>query len=93
MGSNCLPGWPAVPDAIGGAEVEAEAVRGVLALARSMATVGRRVDLAGLDRLVGRLCARSLDLPPGDGRRMSLLLAGLLVEIDLLNAEMAKTQR
>jgi len=75
--------------AVPAAEQDAEAVRALLRLARGITSSGRRVDLHGLDRMVGRLCARCLDLPPADGRRMRLLLTELHVEIGSLNATMA----
>jgi len=71
------------------AEQDGEAVRALLRLARGIAASGRHVDLRGLDDMVGRLCARCLDLPPADGRRMALLLTELHVEINALNATMA----
>lgn len=86
--SGPLAGWPAAAPPIHGAEQAAEGVRTVLRLARGMAQSGRRVDLDGLDGMVGRLCARCLDLPPEDGRRMGLVLAELLAEIDALGASL-----
>ena len=73
-----------------GAEQSGDGVRGLIQLARGMADAGRRVDLSGLEGLVGRLCARSLDLMPDEGRRMALLLAGLLTEFDALHGVMAR---
>jgi len=83
-----LTGWPPAASALPEAEQAAAGVRALLLLARGMAAAGRRVDLAGLDRMVGRLCARSLDLPPEDGRRMRPALCALVAEIDTLNAAM-----
>ena len=51
----------------------------MLRLARGMVQAGRRVELEGLDQMVGRLCARCLDLPPEEGRALRPLLAALLV--------------
>lgn len=80
-----LAGWPAVASALPQAEQAAEAVAALLRLARGMAECGRRVDLAGLERLIGPLCARSMDLPAAEGRRMVPLLAALVGEIDALH--------
>ena len=85
-----LAGWPAAASAMLGAEQSADGVCALLQLARGMADAGRRVDLGGLEALVGRLCARSLDLMPDERRRMALPLAGLLAEIDALHAVMAR---
>ena len=85
-----LAGWPAAASATLGAEQSADGVRALLQLARGMTDAGRRVDLGGLEALVGRLCARSLDLMPEEGRRMALLLAGLLAELDALHRVMAR---
>ena len=83
-----LPGfWPA-PAHNAGAEVEALAqqVRQIMALARGLASAGRPVELLGLDRTVGVLCAKMLDLPTEQGRGTRLALADLLSELDALSA-------
>lgn len=85
-----LAGWPMAVSAMAGAEQSVDGVRTLLQLARGMADAGRRIDLGGLDSLLGRLCARSLDLMPADGRRMVPLLAGLLAEIDALRCAMTR---
>ncbi len=72
------------------AEQAAEGVSRMLRLARGMVEAGRRVELEGLDQMVGRLCARCLDLPPEEGRALRPVLAALLVEIDALNASLAR---
>lgn len=74
------------------AEQAAEAVANMLRLARGMVQSGRRVELEGLDQMVGRLCARCLDLPPEEGRALRPHLAALLVEIDALSASFARAQ-
>ncbi len=53
-------------------------------LAAGLAAGGRRVDMAGLDRSVGLLCAKALDLPPVEGRAACALLFSLLSQIDAL---------
>ena len=56
-----------------------------LRIARGLLQSGRRVDLDGLDRVIGVLCARSLDLPPDGGRAMRVRLALLLADLDALS--------
>lgn len=59
---------------------------GLLAVARALAEGGRRLDLAGLDDRVGRLCARVLDLGPEQGRRLTPYLDALLAATASLEA-------
>jgi hypothetical protein len=47
------------------------------------------VNLDGMDQMVGRLCARCLDLPPEEGRLLRPRLAELLSDIDALHAALA----
>ena len=56
-----------------------------LQIVRSLLTAGRQVDIEGLDRVVGVLCARALDLPPEQGRMVRPNLAILLIELDTLS--------
>ncbi len=62
----------------------AQAIAGTLRVARALAASGRRVDLAGLEEPVGLLCAKSLDLPPDQGRQMRIVLIDLRRELDAL---------
>jgi hypothetical protein len=54
---------------------------------------GRHVDLAGLDSEVGLLCAKSLDLPPEEGRRVRPWLVGLSGGIEALSQALAARRR
>lgn len=65
---------------------EVDAMLGLLAVARVLAEGGRRVDLAGLDDAVGRLCARALDLGPEQGRRLRPRLRAVLAAAAALEA-------
>ena len=50
-------------------------------VACALASSGRAIDLTGFDQHVGLLCAKSLDLPPDDGRRLRprlIVLSGAL---------------
>ena len=77
-------------------DFDAAATRAVLAMgeglarticiARALVENGRPVDLAGLDRGVGLLCAKALDLPAEAGRSVRPSLLTLLGEVDGLTA-------
>ena len=58
-------------------------------VARSLIEADRAVDLTGLDRRFGLLCAKALDLPPEDGRALRPDLIGLLALVDALIANLA----
>lgn len=79
----------AAPSRQPAAEQGADAVATMLRLARGMVAAGRRVNLDGMDQMIGRLCARCLDLPPEEGRILRPRLAELLSEIDALHGVLA----
>lgn len=58
-------------------------------IARNLVQAGKRVDLTGLDAEMGFVCARTLDLPPEDGRALQPDLIGLRAAIDVLTASLA----
>jgi hypothetical protein len=64
----------------------AQSIAGTLRVARGLAAAGRRIDLAGLEGPVGLLCAKTLDLPPEQGRQMRVVLTDLRRELDVLAA-------
>ena len=64
----------------------AQAIAGTLRMARCFLAAGRRIDLTGLEEMVGLLCAKSLDLPPEQGRQMRTVLIELRRELDALSA-------
>jgi len=81
--------FPALP----GDQTRAHAVQAfaaglaeVLRLARVMTEAGRPVDLSGLERHVGLLCAKTLDLPPEQGAALRPLLTAVLADADALQA-------
>lgn len=82
-----LPGpWPTHSyDAAAEVAALSLVVRHTVETAAGLASGGRRVDVAGLDRSVGLLCAKALDLPPTDGRAARAGLVVLLTEIDALS--------
>ena len=45
----------------------------------------REVDLTGLDREIGLLCAKTLDLPPDEGRRIRPRLIALSGSVEALS--------
>lgn len=57
--------------------------------ARALAEGRRRIDLAGLDDMVGRICARALDLPPAAGRKLRPRLIALDDELRRLGEALA----
>lgn len=59
-------------------------VGSTLRVAQSLLGTGRAIDIDGLDRMIGVLCARALDLPPEHGRTVRPNLALLLIELDTL---------
>lgn len=64
----------------------AEEVRRVVSVAHAMLASGRPVNLSGLDRSVGLLCAKALDLPPEEGRALAVELASLVESIAVLSS-------
>ena len=60
----------------------ADGIGASLAAARGLLLAGRKIDLGGLDDLCGRLCARSLDLPPEQGRLLAPRLDALRDGLD-----------
>ena len=62
----------------------AEGLARTICIARLLVENGRTVDMAGLDRGVGLLCAKALDLPPESGRGLRPLLMMVLTEANKL---------
>jgi hypothetical protein len=77
-------------DAMRATHAYGEAVLGTLRVGRSLMNAGRVVDLGGLERSVGLLCAKSLDLPPALGRGMRPYLAAVLDELDAVTLAMIR---
>lgn len=61
----------------------------IVGVARALVESGRNIDLAGLDRQVGLLCAKTLDLPPDEGRRLRPRLIALSATVETLLRAMA----
>ena len=57
----------------------------LLRMTRALVAGGRSVDICGLDRQIGLLCAKTLDLPPADGRVLRPMLRDLLTDLDALS--------
>ena len=72
MQNTPITGPPSPSDRVGAL---VEALLATLRLARVLAQSHRRIDLAGLDQEIGRLCAAALDLPPAEGQAMRPKLA------------------
>lgn len=72
-------------DAVAEVAALSEAVRNTVTMAAGLAAGGRQVDLTGLDRTMGLLCAKALDLAAVDGRTARTGLIALLTEVDALS--------
>lgn len=68
----------------------ADSVAATLRLGRALVSERRPVDLTGLDRVVGRLCAGVLDLPPEQGAALRPRLIALRDDLDRLSAALPK---
>ncbi len=64
-----------------------------ICIARILVQNGRTIDLAGLDRGVGLLCAKALDLPSEYGRSVRPHLIALLGEADSLTEALQSQAR
>ena len=76
-------------DAIAAVRALADELTKMVGLACALAESGRTVDLAGLESQVGLLCAKSLDLPPDEGRRVRPRLIALSGSIEALSRILA----
>ncbi len=63
----------------------AEELTKMIGIAHALVDAGRTIDLAGLDSQVGLLCAKTLDLPPEDGRRARPRLIALSGSVEALS--------
>ncbi len=70
-------------------EALAEGVAATVRVARGLLEGRRQVEIAGLDRMVGLLCAKALDLPPDQGRQLRPRLLALEHDINRLGAALA----
>ncbi len=78
--------WPNnAYDAAADVTALSEMMRHTMEMAANLTAGGRRVDLNGLDQMVGLLCAKALDLPAADGRTARSGLFALLTAIDALS--------
>jgi hypothetical protein len=77
--SSCFPDEPA--EAV---RNFARSLAGTARLACALAEAGERIDLAGLTRHVGLLCARALDLSPEQGREIRAELMTLRIDLETL---------
>ena len=67
-------------------EALADGLGKTVSMARALAASGRAVDLEGLDRHIGLLCAKALDLPPELGRAQRVHLVKLRADLEALSA-------
>jgi hypothetical protein len=83
---------PRYPPPLAATRELAQSITGTLRVARGFLAAGRRIDLVGLEEPVGLLCARTLDLPPEQGRQMLVALINLRRELDVLSEALRMTQ-
>lgn len=69
----------------------AEGLLGFLRLARALVASGRPLELDGVQDLIGRLCAKALDLPLVEGRLLRDTLRQMDEELAALMAEMPRS--
>lgn len=62
----------------------------MLRMTQALVAGGRNVDLMGLERQVGLLCAKTLDLPPEEGRTVRPVLINLLADLDTLSSTLSQ---
>ncbi len=67
----------------------AEELSQVVGVACALVEAGRIVNLSGLDSQVGLLCAKTLDLPPEEGRRVRPWLVALSGGVEALSRTLA----
>jgi hypothetical protein len=66
-----------------------EDLENAITVARTLVEAGHAIDLTGFDRMVGLLCAQTLDLPPEDARTLHDDLVSLLAAVDALSCAFA----
>ena len=70
-------GFPPGPSPSVAAQAALQHVTATVAVASGLAATGRKVDLAGIEAVAGRLCAQLLDLPPEAGAQFRPALMAL----------------
>lgn len=68
----------------------AEELTKMVCIAQVLVAANRQVDLTGLDSQIGLLCAKSLDLPPDEGRKIRPRLIALFGSVEELSRSLAK---
>ena len=76
-------------DAIAAVRALADELTRTVEMACALAEAGRSIDLTGFNDQVGLLCAKSLDLPPDDGRQIRPRLIALSGSIEALSRVLA----
>jgi hypothetical protein len=89
MHASNLPGFPAasVGNQLAAVQSLIQGLGQMLRVAGALVQAGRNVDLAGIDRQIGLLCAKALDLPTPDGRKCHRQLVELRDQIDALTRQ------
>ena len=60
----------------------------MLTVAEALLGAGREIDLSGLEREVAALCAAAVTLPAAEGRALRGELAGLMLQVEELEARL-----
>ena len=68
----------------------AEELTKMIGIALALVVAGRQIDLTGLDSQIGLLCAKTLDLPPEEGRKVRPRLVALFGSAEELARALAK---
>jgi hypothetical protein len=66
-----------------------ETMAATLALARALVHAGHRIDLEGVEREIGDLCAETVALPRADGQALRPALESLLREVEALEDDLS----
>lgn len=76
-------------DPVAAVRALADELTQMVGVATALVHARRPVDLTGLDCQVGLLCAKSLDLPPDEGRRVRPRLIALSGSMEVLSRALA----
>lgn len=60
----------------------------MLTVAEALLDAGRAIDLSGLDREVAAVCAAAVTLPVAQGRALRGELAGLMLQVEGIEARL-----
>ena len=79
----------ALHDSVAAVRALADELAKLLEVTRALVEAGRAIDLTNLDQQIGLLCAKSLDLPPDEGRSIRPRLIVLSGSMEALSRALA----